>query len=578
MEHSQHTSSIQNKKVTITVNNMGISVEGTKDETILQTLKKNDSRFQALCGGKGICGKCKMQLISGKINDFKEDKKFFTEEEKKEGYRLACLTYPKSNCVIDWKGQSETNFDVVMEYVSVNKVDEQSAELEVEQVSDLTIEQRKDQDLDLTHASIAEQNKLNGTSSNFGIAIDIGTTTIGMQLIDLETGVVCHNYAVMNPQRCYGADVISRIEAANQGSLYELKKCIRKTIKEGIHQVLTYKNLELQRVSKIVIAANTTMIHLFMGYSCESLGKYPYTPVNIERITTTYKELWKVDNINSQLLEFNPEVIIIPGISTYVGGDIVSGLLQCEFDIKQKPCILIDLGTNGEMALGDAKGITVASTAAGTAFEGGNISCGIGSIKGAISNVTIDNSNAVVKTIGNGSPIGICGTGVIEAVAELIKAGIVDESGLLEDTWFEEGFPLAKDKEGKTIVITQKDIREIQLAKSAIRAGIEALLKFRGLNYSEIDSVYIAGGFGFRLDTRKAIAIGLLPMEWKDKVKTAGNTSLGGGIRYLINSYMDERIRKIISISDELDLGRNKDFQEYFVKYMMFDDSIEARE
>ena len=265
-------------------------------------------------------------------------------------------------------------------------------------------------------------------------------------------------------------------------------------------------------------------------------------------------------------------VILLPGISTYVGGDILSGLLSCGFDEKEPTALLVDLGTNGEMAVGNQNRILVTSTAAGPAFEGGNISCGMGSVAGAICNVDLTDGTTKVQTIGNKPPEGLCGTGVIETVSELVKEGYVDETGHLEEPYFKSGFPLGTNSRGETITFTQKDVREIQLAKSAVRAGIETLLKRFGAGYEDVDAVYLAGGFGFHMSQKKAVSIGLLPKELEKKLVTVGNSSLAGAVRYLTDETAPERCAKILDRASEVELSTDSAFNEFYMDYMYFEE------
>ena len=270
-------------------------------------------------------------------------------------------------------------------------------------------------------------------------------------------------------------------------------------------------------------------------------------------------------------------------------------MLACDFDRREKPCLLIDLGTNGEMAVGNRERILVTSTAAGPAFEGGNISCGMGSVPGAISHVEIndavvgepgvrlqnseetkDSSRSAVQsrvrfqTIGGQPPIGLCGTGVIETTYELVKVGFVDETGMLEEDYFEAGFELARTPEGRPIVFTQKDVREMQLAKSAVRAGLETLLKRYGITYENIDRVFLAGGFGYKADLEKMVGIGMLPEELRAKTTAVGNSSLAGAARFLTSAGAEERLKKLVEISTEVELSSDKDFNDFYMEYMFF--------
>lgn len=265
-------------------------------------------------------------------------------------------------------------------------------------------------------------------------------------------------------------------------------------------------------------------------------------------------------------------VRVLPGISVFVGGDIVSGLYCCDIDKADKYFLFLDLGTNGEIALGNREKIMVTSTAAGPAFEGGNIKWGVGSIEGAIAGVNIDGSKVKIRTIGDKAPTGICGTGVIETVSELVRTGLVDETGCLDDEYFDEGFPIAKTLKGEEIIFTQQDVREIQLAKSAIRAGTETLILRYGIKKGEISHVYIAGGFGFKLDCMKAIEIGMIPEEFKGKIEAVGNSSLGGAVKCLLSGEDGwERCSAIGDMSDEIELSSDKDFNNFYMDYMYFE-------
>lgn len=387
----------------------------------------------------------------------------------------------------------------------------------------------------------------NGSSA---VCIDIGTTTVAFELI-AERGTL-KTYKTINPQRRFGLDVLSRIEASNRGRSDELAAVIRYTLINGYNEVTK----EFGDTEKIIIAGNTTMVHLLMDYSCASLGAYPFKSKHLKTIKTTFDKITK-----SKITPV--ETTIYGGISAFVGGDIVSGLYMCDFDRSDKINMFIDLGTNGEMAIGNNKNILVTSTAAGPAFEGGRISCGIGSVDGAVCGV--DLKSGTLKTIGGKPPIGLCGTGIIELVSELLGAGIIDCTGLLDDNYFINGYKLAED-----IVFSQNDIRQVQMAKAAVRAGIEVLMKKYGALFSDIDTIYLAGGFGHGLSIEKACNIGILPKEFIGKTKLLGNSSLGGCAKYCSQSDGDERINHIKEISDEISLGSSGEFNSMYIEYMNF--------
>lgn len=525
-------------------------IEYTKEKSVMEALRDADVYVPAYCNGRGVCGKCGIRLISGTLPVTPEDQAVFDEAHLLKGWRLSCKAYADSDVTISLLSDDEDDFEVLSSHGA--------------KVSGTVAGDGSDRGD--TGASGSE-NYLKYDGSAYGIAVDIGTTTISMDLLNLDNGCVVGSDNRINRQRAFGADVISRIQASNNGQKEELRQSIVHDLVEGFEKILKTTAIDTKKITKIMISANTTMGHLLLGYSCETLGVYPFTPVNIGTIRKPFAEVFDCNLLDAQ-------VILIPGISTYVGADISSGLLSCGFGEKEEVSMLIDLGTNGEMAIGNKDKLLCTSTAAGPAFEGGNISCGIGSVKGAICAVEITNAQPLeitYSTIADGAPVGICGTGVMDITAELVAAELVDETGLLEDDYFDDGVLIAKDKNGEDIVFTQQDVREIQLAKAAVRAGVEVLVKKYGLRLDDVDTVYLAGGFGFRLNIEKAISIGLLPESFADKIQIAGNTSLKGAALCLLDEGKISEIEKIVENCDEVSLGSDKDFNSAYMDSMFFE-------
>jgi uncharacterized 2Fe-2S/4Fe-4S cluster protein (DUF4445 family) len=522
------------KIITVSVLGRGSTIQLAYDGSVdlLTALLAQGIYVSAACGGKGTCGKCKIRVVAGELKITSSDQAKFSEKELEQGYRLACKAYPKSACTIRIVSSDETDFEVVSDIVEG------------------IIPRGKKEEI----SGQAEE--------SYAFAIDIGTTTVAISLVNLATKKIIKTYTTINKQRAYGADVISRMKASMEGKKEELRQSIQKDLLEGIKSLVEENQVDQSKIVRIAIAGNTTMGHLLLGYSCETLGVYPFTPVNIERIEKPFAEVFGSDYLTAQ-------VILLPGISTFVGGDIVAGLLTCRFDKVEKPYLLIDLGTNGEMAIGNKDKILVASTAAGPAFEGGNISCGIGSIAGAICSVRIDDTTTF-DTIGQKPPIGICGTGVIELASELLKSELMDETGLLNEEYFDTGYVLAKDNHGNDITLTQRDIRELQMAKSAIRAGAETLMRRFGVCYEQIDQVYLAGGFGYKVNLEKAINIGLLPEELNGKIIAIGNSSLSGAVNYLVEDEAPKRVDEIMLVSSEVHLSNDADFNDLYIEFMAF--------
>lgn len=525
------------KRVTVLINGEFKEIFVKERQTLLESLIEYEIYTPAICGGRGTCGKCTIFLKSGDIAISKEDEKFFSKEQLEEGRRLSCMAFPKSDCLIKLQ-DGEEDFLIVTEF----------------------------KDNGVKPAG----KKLLGS---LVIIIDIGTTTIAMQLIQGKEGTILDTYTANNTQRSYGADVISRIMASNNGEKVELQKCIQKDLNKGIEYFASgLKNIyDNGVVDKIIIAGNTTMIHLLMGYSCETLGVYPFTPFNKEWIDTEYNAIFQ---LNENTASFSRVPLkILPSISGFVGADITAGIISCNMFKNDKITLLIDLGTNGEMAIGNKERILVTSTAAGPAFEGGNISCGVGSIGGAINSLIITEKHQVeIETIAKKAPIGICGTGVVEIVSEMLKAELIDETGLLDEDYFEEGYIIVEKEDGSKIVFTQKDIREVQLAKSAIRAGVEILIKRFGITFNEVEKVYLAGGFGYKMNIQKAISIGMFPTEFEDKIEAVGNSSLNGCKEIAVASHeIKDCIDCFLSNAREINLSMDKEFQDLYMQYMCFD-------
>ena len=518
-------------KIKVITDGVEKEIECQEKETLLSVMNREEIFMHPACAGKGICGKCKVRVKKGEVPITKEDQMKFTPLQLQQGFRLACQMFPVKDCIVEMVGRAkESGAKIITKYID-HKSDGQ------------------------------ETSKIDNT---YSIAIDIGTTTLVIALIGNQSKAVIGEYACTNSQRIFGSDVIARILAVNEGAGSQLQECIRTDILQGIAHLKAEANLQKNRIDKIVISGNTTMSHILLGYSCQGLSSYPFSPIELGRVKKTFVEVFADDLLVA-------EVIFFPAISAFVGGDIVSGLYACEFDKNETPCLLIDLGTNGEMVLGSKKQIWAASTAAGPAFEGGNITWGMSSLAGAILGMNIIDNIVQIKTIGNASPLGICGTGVIETVAELQRVGYIKPEGLLCEPYFTEGFPLAKTAQGDKIIFTQADIRELQLAKAAIRAGVETLMKKAKITYDQIKTVYLAGGLGFSLKPEIAVAIGLLPKELESKIQAVGNSSLGGAIKYATDSQGESRLDKIIERADEVLLANAAEFTDLYLEHMFFE-------
>lgn len=492
-------------------------VNSVENKNLMDILISNNIYMQYPCSGRGECGKCAIQVLNGTLPITEYDRKFFSDEQLKTGVRLSCKAYPNKDLEIKILN------DYQIEALSYSKID---------YISDY---------------KLYDKNK-------YGIVIDIGTTTIAAQLLDLNSYKILKTYTCINSQTALGADVISRIEKALNGYSEKLKQLVRKDISTAILKLCINYNID-----NIIISANTAMIHMLMGYDCTGLATFPFKPFNLNMLKFKGNELF----------DFNANVIIMPSVSAYIGSDILSGMLMCGLDRDEKIKMIIDIGTNGEIAIGNMNSILCTSAPAGPAFEGVNISCGTASVDGAIYRVQMSSDKIQYSTISTCEPVGICGSGIVDIVAESLRTKKIDNTGLLKDELFDLGIVLYK-REDKSISFTQKDFRQIQLSKSAIRAGIEILIKEYGCNYESIGRVYIAGGFGYRLNMSNAIAIGMIPSELQNKIEIVGNSSIGGTSVYLFDKNADSRIEKLLSISKEIYLAENSDFNKMYMEYMYF--------
>lgn len=385
-----------------------------------------------------------------------------------------------------------------------------------------------------------------------------------MNLYNIETAACVGDHRCINPQRGIGADVITRIEYAIEHGSKLLQEKVADVIRDGI-RVLSKKHQVLpQHIYHVAITGNTTMLHLLAGISPESLGQVPFTATFLEDVAFTYQDLFQDEFLSNGL------VTLLPGISAYVGSDIMAGMLSVDMDLAEKPVILIDIGTNGEIVIGNKDHMFCTATAAGPAFEGGNISCGIGSVAGAIAKIKEVDKGFVIETIGGAAPIGVCGTGVMDFVAQGLASEWIDDTGALVGPYEDKEIVVATDAQGKDITFTQKDIREIQLAKAAIRAGLERLVAEYGCTYDEIETVYLAGGFGAYVDLNSVVNIGVIPKELKAKIKVVGNTSLSGCVEYLLSKNSKQRLEQMKEKVSILNLGADIKFNELFVDHMFF--------
>lgn len=481
------------------------------------------------CGGKGMCGKCRVRVVRGRLPVTPEDKRIFSEAQLAQGWRLACKAVTREAVEIVVPVQEQQGFSALA-------------------------------------AEAADEGALSlAADHDYGLAVDIGTTTLAAALVDCTDGKILATATAVNSQRSFGADVVSRIGAACHGKGKALQKAVRRDLTRLMKQLLKDHPGTAARCRQMAIAANTTMLHLLMGWPCDGLGDWPFHPVSLGGKTYRAQEV-----LGPQSPLADATVTLLPGMSTYVGADITAGIWQCGLASSDDVSLFVDLGTNGEMVLGNKDQRFIASAPAGPALEGGKLTWGTGSVPGAICGVRIERGRAKVRTIDHAVPVGICGTGILEAMAGLVREGLVDETGKLVEPYFHKGFPLASTLDYQRITLSQQDIREIQMAKSAIRAGIESLIERSGISRQRVHQVFLAGGFGYYLDPQKAAVIGLLPADLAERTTAVGNTSLKGAIGLLTGAVTLEELQAIAAGVEEIVLGNDEAFQRLYIDYLNF--------
>lgn len=397
--------------------------------------------------------------------------------------------------------------------------------------------------------------------TGFGAAVDIGTTTIAAALVDLSSGQILDKCAVLNPQHVCGSDVLSRIVACSEGKLELQTSLVRKEIADILSKLCLKQGVDV--LNLVTVCGNTTMLHLFCGVDPAPIGVFPFTPV--------FTELRCLDGVELGIPA--QSVYVLPSASGYIGSDIICGILSQELD-RGEVSLLADLGTNGELALFNGKELVCSSTAAGPALEGANIECGIGGIPGAICGVSCEDDNITLRTIGDLPPVGICGSGLVDLMALLLERGIIDETGcfddLCEDPLAEKYLDDDRFMLTEELYLSQKDVRQFQLAKAAISAGILTLCEDAGVSPETVRNLYIAGGLGFYLPQKSALGTGIIPADFEGKVRVIGNSGLAGAMMCL-NADMRDKACKIAASIRICELNNCSGFSDRFVEAMCFE-------
>lgn len=609
-------------QVKVTFQPNGHSVFVLPKTTILEAAARAGMTIDTPCGGAGTCGKCRVQMMSGACAPGSRDTDAFSREELEQGWRLACQTCVCGPCVVRVPEQSlfagqyriqetaatDTKQDLApsvrKRYLSLpgpSLMDSTPDLLRLEQElgpfrTDLTLlrelPQRLRQENYQGTAVLADGRLIDfeqGDTSKHccGIAFDIGTTTMVGVLQDLVEGRELALVSRMNPQVSFGDDVLARIQHSGESAtgLEDLHSVIIREISRMIRELCTKADVTSDHVYEVIFAENTTMQHLLCGIDPTQLGKIPFVSAYGRGLDLPAHDLGLPINSRGRAYVF-------PVIGGFVGGDTVAGMLATRFDTQEGgPVLMVDIGTNGEIVLVHNGEIRAASTAAGPAFEGARISCGMRATRGAIEKVVIT-QDLLYSVIGNIDPIGICGSGLIDLVSELRRCGIITQAGrLLPPDKLPDSLPdalrkrvcldqqhpvfvLAERRPGRLdapVILTQRDIRELQLAAGAIRAGIEILTRQAGFSPADLSSVLIAGGFGSFIRRKHAQRLGLLPAAVNHRrIHYVGNVSLSGARWALLSAQARQHAETIARTARHVELSTDPAFQDAFADAMFF--------
>ena len=597
--------------IIVDIQPVGKRVEIQSGDTLLAASRKAGVKLVSLCGGDGWCGSCLVRIADGQTNtQTQAENEYLGKEKIDQGFRLACQVVPATDVKMDVPPESlstpqrlqiegmDFDLDLTPGVVGV-ELDLTPPSLEdlrddTSRVSDaLTVlgyegvqisypvlgdisQILRDQNWSIL--AVVRQEELIGLlpskSRIYGVAVDVGTTKVALYLVDLHSGVVVGKAGMMNSQIAYGEDVISRIAycSNNKNGRKELQRVLIDMLNDQIQKLCAEAEIQITQIVEMVIVGNTAMHHLIAFLPVDQLVLAPYVPAFAESLDIRARDL---------RIEMMPGgyVHLLPNIAGYVGADHSAVILSTELWQAKETILAIDIGTNTEISLVHNGRITSCSCASGPAFEGAHIQHGMRAAPGAIERVVVSNDEFVIYTIDDELPVGICGSGILDVVAELRSAEMINEKGA-----FLDGKNLIRNNEKQTpqlvlvpekkngissdITISRKDINEILLAKAAIRAGQDILLQEAGIKPEDIDQVIIAGAFGTYINITNAIAIGMFPDIPLDRFSQIGNAAGMGAIQALISMEKRDKIEKVIRDIEYVELTTRNDFQQIFLKSM----------
>ncbi len=596
----------------------GKEIEIREKQSLYEAFKQNGIYLTASCGGKGTCGKCRVRILEGNVRVENYGK--LSQKEKDTGLVLACQSFPEGDLSVEIPIESMLTvgdkiaisktrdlFEIFVSYRAKLSPLISRMHLELppptldDNISDLERLKRalNEKEITLSYpydfikglADAIRQNSWNvflcyqKESSEalsiekpvekpcyYGLAVDIGTTTVVVYLVDTCDGRIVDVGSTYNSQMRFGDDVITRIVNATEGGeLNALRRAVVADINDLIGPMCETNNIKTDDIESVVISGNTTMAHLFWGLNPAYIREEPYIP------TANTFPVWKAKDAGIRIRRDAP-VYTVPCVASYVGGDIVSGVLATKMHLNEEIALFMDIGTNGEIVIGNKDWLMTAACSAGPCFEGGGIKNGMRATKGAIESVKIDRKSLEpeIEIIGDSTPIGICGSGMIDAVTEMFLSGIIDQRGKFNTDAKTDRIREGEDgleyvifsSDGRDIVLTQVDIENIVRAKAAIYAGVSMLLKEVGFPFEMIERVYIAGGFGNYIDVEKAIVMGMLPDIPRDRFKFMGNTSVAGAYLCLLSEDMRREAERVASMMTYIELSVKGGYMDEFMSAM----------
>jgi uncharacterized 2Fe-2S/4Fe-4S cluster protein (DUF4445 family) len=610
---------MSNNHVNATFLPSGKKIDVPLETTLIKAANDAGIEVNAVCGGKGTCGKCRAKIIEGVISEAtRSEVERLSLEELKKGYVLLCQrkilgdvileTMPDHARQDDYKLSKGKLLDSTLEVASpVSKtyhqlnsptIKDQVADLD-RMLNQLPRETKVNvklitripslfRDAGYRVTSVVQEDELialekgNTVSEMYGVALDVGTTSVAGYLVDLADGKVNASISAANRQRVHGADVISRITYTmedNQG-LAELQKLIAQTIDEIVSKLLRQSGVAAERIYVLTLIGNTVMSHLLLGVSPAGIASAPFVPAFSRSLRGSAEDL------GLKSLPPYTRFVLLPNVAGYVGSDTIGVILATKIYDLPGAWLAVDIGTNGEIVLASDNRLLTCSTAAGPAFEGACISHGMRAEPGAIYKVQIEN-DVDLAVIGDTKPVGICGSGLIDAVSEMIRLGIVKSTGRIKNPQdLPPGFPAALIKrieqsgngykfvlaEGEQeIAITQDDINKLQLGKGAVRAGIEILLNELKLKPSDLDGILLAGAFGSNLRPASLKGIGMLPDVAFNRIKSVGNAAGTGAILALLSKRQMEIASALPARIEHVELSLHQGFQRAFARGLSFE-------